>query len=197
MTNPQEAVSDGELSLSRIVDRSESLDDWARLEQVANRDSTLWRELALMLRDDCQARLAIEARIEPVAHVVIPAVPDSPLAITASTRSWLLGAAAVFVFALGWLFGRPVDPRPATTDPAQMFADYLRTGTETGRIVEQLPSVTLEVRPAANNKLEVIFVRRVIERATIEEAWQVGSDEHGTPRPARVDLASHRPSSSF
>lgn len=181
-------------TLSRIVDRSETPDDWQMIE--GQEDESLYYELAMMLRDDCNLRQAIRSRVDRAERVALP-VLSAETSAAASQRSWLLGAAAVFVLALGWFFGRT--PAPATpTEPAKILADYLEVGHRNGQVLDQLPNVTLEVRPAGDGQsVEVIYVRRLVERVVVDEAWRLGTDEHGQPQPAKVDLASYKTASSL
>ena len=60
------------------------------------------------------------------------------------------------------------------------LAQYLRAGLKEGRIVRELPFITLDVRPHSDGRgAEVIYLRRLLERATIDEVFTIGKDEHG------------------
>lgn len=195
---------EAELAISRVVDRRETLADWALLERWAAEDTTIYQQIAATLRDDCTLRLALERRLASVAPAAGPGgrTDPQPLPLSPPARraysSWALGAALALVGFLVAFIVRTQGSSEARREPEALLTRYLDAGAENGNVLEPLPNVTLDVRPAAQEgAVEVIFMRRILERAVVREGWRIGSDEHGRPQPARVDLASFKATTSF
>jgi len=139
-----------ELLLSRVVDRSASLDDWHELERRAQTEPQLWARLAELLHDDAALAVALHDQLAtavtrselPKAAALLPelssreaerlpGVSPRPAQAPAGTRRtaapwWAFGgwAAALYVAVAWW-------SSPATVRPAS------RT-----QLVEQLPHPT-------------------------------------------------------
>ena len=56
----------------------------------------------------------------------------------------------------------------------------MRAGIEEGRIIEELPLLTLDLRPAEDGEgMDVFYVRRVIEKAHVKGMYKMGMDDQG------------------
>ena len=61
-----------------------------------------------------------------------------------------------------------------------------------GSVVHELPKVMVETRPIdGTGQFEVIYLRRLFERAVVSEAYETGEDENGQPFRAKADLARY------
>ncbi len=62
----------------------------------------------------------------------------------------------------------------------QALEQYMRAGTDEGRIVQELPLLTVDIRPTPDgDESEVIYLRRFMERARVEGVYTMGLDERG------------------
>ena len=68
-----------------------------------------------------------------------------------------------------------------------LLAQYIEAGQRSGRVVQELPSVTLDIKSAGDEGLQVLFVRRIVEQKRIKGAWRFAQDEHGSAVPVRAD----------
>ncbi len=76
--------------------------------------------------------------------------------------------------------------QPTASASAQLFARYLEQRSTEGGLVEQLPDLTLTSQATEDGQVEVLFLRRIVERAIVQDAWTLAIDEHGNPDPIRV-----------
>jgi len=95
------------------------------------------------------------------------------------------------------LFGSPTNTQPYLNDPFRMASTQseVTNRSEPQPLAEMPDRVLLEVRPRADGKLELIYVRRLIERAVVDEhdLYQVKPDDAGIQRT--VPYHQRRPSS--
>jgi hypothetical protein len=79
----------------------------------------------------------------------------------------------------------------------QLLGAYIAEGAESGRVLEQLPLRTLGTqRLPGSDGLEVVFVRSLVERRRVDQAFTLAADEHGRPTPLPVDLSHYVPPSN-
>lgn len=187
--------------ISRVVDGRAGDGEWAALRAMAERDATIWAELSEAQR---QHRLLGEAMGPALAAAERAGLPD--LAVAGAARAWPermarvnwragLGWAAAAAVGLAWMAG--VNPRgaagpaavnsasivPINTNPDELLSRYLDMGRRQGRVVAEMPErVVLETRPLADGTgTEVLFLRQVLERATVTDAamFRVGVNDAG------------------
>lgn len=124
-------------------------------------------------------------------------------------------AALVFCFLWGWNVWSPVSPdagfgldgsqgeaglsssaqvvEPNPLSSEELFQQYVRAGQETGRVVTQLPRMVMDTRTApAGNAVEVLYLRPVVERMTVDEFYRTASDEHGNAVRMKVPFRQLR-----
>ncbi len=107
-----------------------------------------------------------------------------------SLAGW--AAAAVLALVLVLPFSTETVERPdlvtmpvaLTTDEA--FAEYLAAGLERGDVIQELMPQTLRVEPIDGDRVEVTFVRRILERRAVEDLYRYGQDEYGRIVAVRV-----------
>jgi len=193
-----------DLLIHRTIDGSAGVGDWAELELLARRDPEVWRRLALAMRGELvlrRAGAAIEDRLPALPTGVRPA-PGRRAALLFGSVGW---AAALLV---GLLWAGSFDPglapaasvperasAPAGSDAA--WASYLEQGIAEGRVLRELAPLMIEARPSADgSSLNVLYLRRAVERATVDEVHEVCEDDAGrlTSYPVPVErLVSSEP----
>ncbi len=201
--------------ISRIVDREDRPNDWATLDGVATQDPAAWRDLLFALRDDAEVRHAVGAHLAVADDIVLPA--GSAGARNGWGASALLAATgwlAAVVLAVLWLGSTLLwgDSPAAGTDA---LADLLKP-TEAGQgaeataamfaadeavadqVMGELPRLMVQVRPiAGREEIEVLYVRRTLERVLVKKAYQLKVDESGHAFTVPADLTSYMPPRSY
>ncbi|MEE8142307.1 MAG: hypothetical protein V3T77_04345, partial [Planctomycetota bacterium] len=105
----------------------------------------------------------------------LPAKRPWTRALGASRSGW----AAAVLLALLWAFtAAPFSSRTMPTTDGNKSA---------GQVVGELPLVMLEAHRAEDGRLEVLYLRRVLERDRIDQMFEVQQDEYGEPVPVLVD----------
>lgn len=72
----------------------------------------------------------------------------------------------------------------ASLTPEQALDHYLTAGMVSGRILSQMPTLYVDSRPAAGGEgREVVFIRQILERATVDDMTLLNlqQDERGQP----------------
>lgn len=204
---------DKDLLISRVVDGEASVEDWSVFRAMAERDPELWRELAETQGQHAELSAALAEAIAIADGVDAPV--REYMAGRFNDRLRLLGAvggwAAAAAVALAWVAGVQTNfggrgggahPQDAESSRASLmpggltyrdaYRTYLDKGQESGRVVGEMPGkVLLDAQPAPDGKgFVVLYVRQIVERAVVDDLYQVGTDERGQPVPVRVTPAS-------
>jgi len=185
MTELIDRFADGDFAADDVVELGAllALDPEAR----ARFDSVMSRERSA---NDMLGRAAASAenaatRIEP--SKLLRSLENKPERPTVAVRPWRIGtytgwAAAIAIAAIATLAARPPLAPRADGNPDTLLTRYLAEGAAQGRVVGELPQVTLKVSPADGGQgYDVLFVRRLLERTTVEDVYRLGLDEHGHP----------------
>jgi hypothetical protein len=199
-----------EVLLSRVTDRSASADDWDAIECLGRADPALWRRLGETLRNDCFLAEAVQEPGAVAARVDLPPLGLSRkgLAFTwprAIAASLLVAALLFWTLDAGGLFPEDGDvdasdrePPPTAVSALSHLENYLNQGLVEGSVLQELPHLVLEHRRASDGKcLEVLFVRRFLERKIVEQAFRIGADEQGRPQASPVAARDLAPSASL
>lgn len=188
-------LSREERLISRVIDGTAGSADWVELELLAGDDPSVWRDLAGALRTESELRVAVEDRLGFADGVELPqsvgARSTAAGAFPGLGSSGLGWAAAVLVGVLWAVFeftggsgptapevvdGAPT-PGPNTEDVRLAYVD---TGMREGWLVGELPRVLVRATPDPQSQsVEVLYLRRTIERATVDEFYRTAQDEHG------------------
>src|SRR5690606_31652773 len=106
---------------------------------------------------------------------------------------WLVAAVLALAAAMGWLRPEMVNqPHPSVRtagwtveNPEEAMEAYLTLGRQQDRVLGEIPErVLLESRPLdGGNRFEVLYVRRFIERAQVDDIMRFtgARDEAGRP----------------
>ena len=175
--------------VDRILNRDLQARDLDELAQLSQNDPQALSQIAATLRAAATIETGIEAA-ESIANSI--ELPDSN--VLRKTPSipivrWS-GWATASMLAAAWLFVAILKPAlPSSDEPvrsnilltaSEALEQYMRAGKEEGRIVEELPLITVELRPAEDGDgMDVFYVRRLIERAHVKGMYKMGMDDQG------------------
>ena len=129
-----------------------------------------------------------------------PLVFESRVTTTARWGGWAIAA----VLLLGWYTGsitmNTSEPSPANTaslipiskaSPEQAMDQYMHAGQQSGQVVGEMPNqIVIETRPMKDGTIEVTFIRQIIERRVLDQAYRETVDEFGNPIAVPVNLDS-------
>ena len=179
-----------DILIHRTIDGAAGVADWAELELLARRDPTVWKRLALGMRGELSLRragLTLEASL--------PSLPETGPAVSGGAPLLIggLGWAAALVITFCWLGlgGLGGDPGPANpgedSQPAQAWSTYLASGA--GAVQELEPIVVEAVPSIDGTTLELVFVRRALERTRLDEIQVIGHDDSGALTSSALPIA--------
>lgn len=170
---------DNELLLSQIVGDDDPA-AWDELASRAAQSPHLWRELAESYRD--QVRL-VRVLDHAAAHAdVVEAAPRLAIRRPTAWAGWIVAA----MIALAWTIGitgpgkSGVGMQHAGVIPVgsadEALDAYLDFGREQELVIGEMPSkVVIETRPnPAGEGLEVIYIRRLVERRFVDRLYDLG-----------------------
>ncbi len=181
--------------ISRIIDREADLTDWDALELWATDDPTVWTRLAHGLRTECALQRALgDSR-------AVPPLPKEHRRLRLHRLAAAAGVAALLIGAF-WAGRRSVPEAPsrhpaplAQTGPAsEMPAPEERLADS--EVLQRLPDVVIRHRPSENG-VELLLLRRSIERRRVDGVYPVGRDELGRLAAAPAAIPRRDGPSSF
>lgn len=71
---------------------------------------------------------------------------------------------------------------------AEALRAYMDKGREDGWVVEELPEhVLIEAHRRPDGEVEVLYLRQILERAVVDEAYRLAEDEAGRLVPVRME----------
>lgn len=210
-------VERDELLISRVVDNEATKADWAELELLAQSGADVWSRLAAAIKAEATMRNVLDRELAVADGVDLPT--DTPqvarrrLSRSTSGRRWsaTLGWVAALLIAALWQADVGSSPElvdgdhAASGSTAQLVADeitaddalirYYDLGVREGRLVGELPRLVVESRPLPDQEaVEIIYMRRLIERRTVDKFYEVDRTEAGIPvaTPVTFDHVSRR-----
>ncbi len=192
MSHEMESTED--ILISRVIDGFAAAEDWRAFSALAAADPGVWERLAAQQADREALALAVQ-ETTAVADAVSAPVGREAHAAPLRFAGWTgWAAAAAIVLAWTW-FGNVPAPvgggAPAIT-PVSLSADdalarYIEASTVEKRFIRELPKVMVESRRADNGTgMEITYLRQFLERATVDDLYEVSTDEYGRPGAVRV-----------
>ena len=187
------SVDHHEQMIDRMLNRqieARDLDELARLSQ--SQPEALVR-IAAALRGAAQVESGVEAAQALAETIELPARADReskrPSLVARGVGSWSGWATAAMV-AAAWTLAAVLNSTPPAATPLggndvlltanQALEQYMRAGTDEGRIVQELPLLTVDIRLTQDgDESEVIYLRRFMERARVEGVYKMGVDAQG------------------
>lgn len=201
-------LADDDRLISRIVDREAEPSEWTAFVKSADRDPRLWRKLGLAMHDEAMLSHAVAPVLERADRCEAPLESPGPRLFW-RTAGW--AAASLVVAALVLVLSRsedgaegadgvPVAESPATPTSAAPYdavlGQTLEVGKSAGRVVCELPQVLVGQSPVEGG-VEVLFVRRVLERRVVTRLVSFERDDEGRVLPVPVSAAELQPVSTF
>lgn len=177
MSDMHEPKIDGDRLISRIVDGEAGDGDWHSFRALAEREPSLWRDLAEYQRDQSELSAVVAAAIRIADGVEAPAEVEMSRRFSDRTRlvstwgGWAAAAAVALVWFTGGLNNRPASPignqgglmnlnnmqpqevvdsyvKDGKLSPADLYNTYLDAGKERGLVVGEVPDrVLITARP--------------------------------------------------
>ncbi len=179
---------EAERLIDRIVDSEASSEDRARVELLADRESLLWRTLALRQQEMAVLAESVAQRIEGAEQIDLsPGHGRRRINLSVTLSGW----AAVVILGLWWaLLGggggegdRGLDGLlPAADSGAgalaltaeEYYRKYLEEGRREGLVIGELDPILLQTEPMSDGRHRIRFVRRIEEYAVVESPPAVG-----------------------
>lgn len=187
-----------DILISRVIDGCAGAEDWRAFSALAAADPALWERLAAQQTDREALALTVQAAIA-IADAVPTPIRREPVAGPLRFAGWTgwtgWAAAAALVLAWTW-FGQMPAPTGSgagvTVAPASLTADdalarYIEASTAEKRFIRELPKVMVESRRAENGAgVEITYLRQFVERAVVNDLYEVSTDEYGRPGAVKV-----------
>lgn len=194
-----------DILISRVIDGEASRAEYDELRELAAVSPSVWRDLA---ESQHLARSA-EAEFERVAQVAegveAPVEEHRSLAIhrrfarAMAVGGWVAAAAITLAWTIGGGPDTSIQTLPGSTasveaglvpvSTASAALDrYLELGKKEGQVLGEMPTgVVLERQPSPDGRgYEVIFLRQIVERAVVEDVYELARSEGGEAVPIRV-----------
>ena len=198
--------------ISRVLDADAGAAEWAELELMAENDPTLWRDLGDSFRAEVAIRNASEGLLSGAEQVQLPATNVEPAPRTLWSRTTFAGAGwlAALILLCVWLQTPSSDVSTSPTGTqlgdgvatsrlqatpieystaADALANYRTLGMEEGRLINELPMMLVDTKPinSENDQIEVFYLRRFLERTTIDQMYELGTRDDGAPVAVTVN----------
>lgn len=190
--------------ITRVIDAEASVEDWNTLRDLASIDQTVWRQLAESQMQHAQLQRVVEMMLEPADRVEAPVEQAMHQRFTARIAGvttwggWLAAALIMLAFVVArnnWTsvgsnddsalagFGQRIIP--SFDQPEDALNRYIELGKERGIVLDQMPDqMLIATRPTENNtKVEVIFIRQIVERRVLDKLYNVGETDTGLMVP--------------
>jgi len=216
-SSPEHSAHLRDLLISRVIDGSASSEDWSSFRVMAANDAEVWTDLSNAQREHEALSEVMHAASIIADKIDLPGGSGSPLVFESrvTTVSRWGGWAVAAVLILGWFTGtismnpnqnssHPIDPITAgmvslgQASPEQAFGQYLQAGQTNGQVVGEMPNqIVVETRPLADGTIEVIYLRQIIERRVLDQAYREAVDEFGNSVVVPVNLDSLKTNSPF
>ncbi len=193
---------DRDVLISRIIDGEASAEDWSLVRAMADKDQSLWSELAAAQQDHSElasavaSHLEIADQIEAPIHEVASQSLRRRLRLAGAGGGWLVAAALALAFILGPGASRPASTDGATagiglpigTTPDDALDAYIERGAQSGRVVGVVPELLVQTTRKLDDGsgYEIYYVRQIIERVVVPDFYRLTQDERGqlVPMPA-------------
>lgn len=222
--NPTDAISEEllpdsarDLLISRVIDGRANTADWDRFRALAANEPAIWCELAdtqrqhEAVRDELSTMFSIADSVELPGGTIDDTHTRQRLGHVSRWGGWAAAAALLFV----WSFGRQTLPSDADlntdspvqtgsmipgiglsdAEPEEAFEQYLNAGQKSGVVIAEMPEqVVVDTTPLPDGTIEVLYLRQVIERRVIDQAYRQVRDDAGNiiAVPIRIDTSTSK-----
>ncbi len=198
MTEAMNEQDRRDILVARVVDGEATSEDWRELRTIASADQAIWAELAEQqdLKRELEAAMADAVRVaERVAlpmHEHASVAPSRRLKLALTAGGWLAAACVAVAWVAGTTPQAATPPRtdaaPATTiamanpinTAAEALARYLELGKQSGEVLGEMPSsLVLQRTPNADGGYDVIYLRQIVEKTTVDGVYTHATDDTG------------------
>ncbi len=196
-----------DILINRVVDGEATPADWAELDVASQRDPGIWARLAESQRSHASLQRAVEDALT-VAELVDLPHPSERLERAWDARvrvwgGWMVAALVAIAWAGNFAQIRAMRGAqgeaevtnnaslacPGAMTSEQLLHAYMQSGLADGRVVGEMPMVMLESVPTADGKAQITFVRPLIERAVVDQFYEVGQTDAGRFVPVKANLS--------
>lgn len=200
-----ELDTERDVLIGRVIDGEASPADWDSLRAMAGEDPTVWTDLRRTQRQHELLCAAIGQSISVADGVELDHALSNPapmvrrLELVGRYGGWAAAACLALLWGLGIepgdTTGRgqvagigPVAVRPAGPDEA--FEQYLVAGREAGTVIDEVPDrVVVQATPLEDGRrVEVLYLRQILEREVVDQVYRMTQDETGAERPVPVRI---------
>ncbi|MCH8823168.1 MAG: hypothetical protein IH984_06625 [Planctomycetes bacterium] len=195
--------------VSHVVDGDASSDQWNELNELAENNPLVWRELANTLRDHQSFSRGVNATVAAADNIPLPEnivepsfdlAPEDPVLRPRRVGHWG-GWAVAAMIALAWVGGINLTGTTGNglntglnLSAAEYLDKYKEQGKKEGLVYDELPEkIFLDSKEAESGKgFDILYVRLIVEKTVVPNLYHLGSeDENGSPVLVRVtDLAN-------
>ena len=193
-----------DLLISRVIDGRASTSDWDRFRALAAREPEIWCELAETqqqyeaVRGELAGVLAIADGVDLPGGPIDDTHTRQRLGMVGKWGGWGIAAALLLAWSMGSpMFSTPGNSSSATQTaglpvaglggiglsdaaPEQAFEQYMSAGQRSGQVIAEMPEqVVVETTPMPDGSIEVLYLRQVIERRVIDQAYKQVHDDAG------------------
>jgi len=201
-----------DILIARAADARATGQEWEELRRLGDADPTVWDRLAEEGRAAALLSRGVQEAIGAADWIDIDTDRAGGGAqMRQRLRVWSGWAAAaavalVWMGSAGWIgtgAGSGAPPTEMTagflgvTTADEALERYRALGAAEGRVVSELPTVMLESHAdEETGRVEVLYLRRIVERAEIDAMYTAAENEHGRLEPIPVPIPVRNVSSS-
>lgn len=191
-----------DILISKAVDGVALPEEWDEIRRLGALDPTILERLAAESRAGALLSQGVDEATRIADEIEIDATRARGAAhMRFRLRAWSGWAAAAALgvawlgnaFAGGAIFPGATAGFTGVSNADQAFERYRALGTAEGRFVSELPMVMVESQTdPETGRVEVIYLRRILERAEINGMYTAAPDENGqlTPVPLPIPVRS-------
>jgi hypothetical protein len=217
IARPDPSTPDGrDVLISRVIDAEASPEDWSAFRVLAERDPSVWGDLAEAQRHNELLGEAFRREACVADSVELPELIADDRRFQRRLDSvgrwggWAAAAAIVLVWSTGVPLGTanrsgtqtgsiiPLGVPLSEATPDEAMARYIDAGQRAGMVVGEVPDrLVIETIPQDDGSIEVVYLRQIIERRITNQVYRESRTDAGTTVPVRIPPADIQRSRSF
>ena len=197
MTEARSDEDRRDILVARVVDGEATSEDWRELRTIAADDQAIWAEIAEQqdlkreLDDAVEDAISVAERVALPMHEHASVAPNRRVRLALAAGGWLAAASV----GIAWIAGMtPSVTTLPTTDSglrtagiaspintaSEALAKYLELGKQSGEVIGELPtSLVIERTPNEDGGYDVIYLRQIVEKTTVDGVYQPATDDAG------------------
>lgn len=197
MTEARSDEDRRDILVARVVDGEATSEDWRELRTIAADDQAIWAEIAEQqdlkreLDDAVEDAISVAERVALPMHEHASVAPNRRVRLVLTTGGWLVAASILVAWTISMREGVRTMPAPGggpTTagiaspinTASEALAKYLELGKQSGEVIGELPtSLVIERTPNEDGGYNVIYLRQIVEKTTVDGVYQPATDDAG------------------